>query len=354
MGLYHVEWDSSGVACAYTSKNIKLVKALTRRGIEVITYGGASPCAHATEHVQVVDVPDHEPNRLYDCDWANGFKEFNEKAIIALKDRLQYQDFIGISAGTAHQPIAEAYPNFLSVETGIGYSGTFANFRVFESEAWRHTVYAQQHSDNGRFYDVVIPNLFDEDEFLPVCLDPKDHLAWLGRYIERKGPHVAHQIAQASGRFLMMAGQGVVDTSYEPYKIVGTEVTMEGEGFHHIGPVNATQRANFLSEAHALMVPTLYIGPFEGVAVEALMAGTPIITTPWGAFSEYVQEGVNGFRFHTLKEAVKAVEEVSTLDRKAIQKDAQSKFGLDAVGASYERYFLRLMDLWKNGWNELD
>lgn len=357
LGLYHTEMSDYDIACAYTQKIVKFTKMMTQLGHEVITYGGAIPCAHATEHVFVRDVPEHDPNRLYDCDWENGFVEYNKAVIPLLAERMSGHDFLCITAGTAHQSVMDAFPNIISVETGIGYYGTCAKFRVFESYAWMHTVYERQHNDNGRFYDAVIPNYFDPLDFPDTpSAKPGDHLVWMGRFIERKGPHVAYQVAQAAGRFLMMAGQGVIDTQYPENgaKIVGAELTMEGLGFEHIGPVGKLARGTFLSNAHALLMPTLYVEPFGGVAVEAMMCGTPVISTDWGAFPEFVIPGLTGYRFHTLKEAVRAVEDVSTLDRGTIQHYARSRFSLEAVGPQYERYFERLLDLWKAGWNQLD
>jgi hypothetical protein len=47
----------------------------------------------------------------------------------------------------------------LAVEFGIGYPGSFAKYRVFESYAWMHTTYgAQRGADiDGVWYDAVIP-----------------------------------------------------------------------------------------------------------------------------------------------------------------------------------------------------
>jgi hypothetical protein len=52
------------------------------------------------------------------------------------------------------------------VELGIGYEGSFAKYRVFESYAWMHYTYGKiDQSDNGRFFDCVIPNYFNTEEF---------------------------------------------------------------------------------------------------------------------------------------------------------------------------------------------
>lgn len=343
--------NSDYIACAYTQKIVKFVKMMAQRGHEVITYGGASPCAYATEHVHVVDVPPLEPNRLFDPAWDGPeFVNYNTKVIPEIVARASGQDFLCITMGIAHKPVADALPDLMAVETGIGYSGTFAKFRVFESYAWMHAVMGWK--DNGRFYDAVIPNFFDVADFPnPPMKNPGRNLLWMGRFVERKGPHVAVEIAEATDRQLVMAGQGILDR--QGNKLIGGELSIESDNMEHVGPVGALERNLLMQNAHALIMPTLYIEPFGGVAVEALMAGTPVISTDWGAFPEFIVNFHNGYRFHTLKEAVKAVGWVSQLDRSRIQHEARCRFSLQAVGRQYEDYFERLSGLWGDGWYAL-
>ena len=58
------------------------------------------------------------------------------------------------------------------VEYGIGYNGTFAKYRVFESYAHMHKIWGAQggFDPDGKFYDVVIPNYFEPGR-LPASVD---------------------------------------------------------------------------------------------------------------------------------------------------------------------------------------
>ena len=86
---------------------------------------------------------------------------------------------------------------------------------------------------------------------------------------------------------------------------------------------------------------------------EALLCGTPVITTNFGVFTETVVNGVNGYRCNVFRDfvaAAKAVETFSTAKRKKIRAAAQKRFGTQQVKHQYQAYFERLDDLWSDGW----
>jgi len=118
------------------------------------------------------------------------------------------------------------------------------------------------------------------------------------------------------------------------------------------GATGATgqKRADLFSNAKAAFVPTTYIEPFGAVAIEAQMAGTPAITTDFGAFTETVEHGKTGYRCHTLDHFVWAAKNVHTLDPEYIHRRAVANYSMDAVRWKYQEYFEMLTDLWGQGW----
>ena len=62
-----------------------------------------------------------------DAHWVEG----NNAVIEILKDRIQPRDFICVIAGRCHEQIAQAFPNHMTVEFGIGYTGVFRPYKVF-------------------------------------------------------------------------------------------------------------------------------------------------------------------------------------------------------------------------------
>jgi glycosyltransferase involved in cell wall biosynthesis len=105
-----------------------------------------------------------------------------------------------------------------------------------------------------------------------------------------------------------------------------------------------------MAKARAVFVQTQYIGPFEGVAVEAMMCGAPVITTDWGVFSETIQDGKTGYRTRTLGETIWAAKNSKNLDRKKIKEYAVERYSMHTVRHRYEDYFNQLLTLWDKGW----
>jgi glycosyltransferase involved in cell wall biosynthesis len=254
----------------------------------------------------------------------------------AIKERAEPGDILGLIGGNCQQPLVGALPELFGVEFGIGYGGSFADFRVFESVAWQHTTYGQQRGTNsadGSFYHAVIPGYFDPAEH-PRVKGKGDYLLYVGRLEERKGIVVAEQTAERLGMELIIAGAG-------PYKPNYGQL---------VGKVGPEERAKLMSQAVAVMMPTLYIEPFGFVAVEAQLSGTPAITTDWGAFPETVIHGETGFRCHTLGEFCEAVRRAPKLDSNAIRRSAVERYSYNAVAPQYENYFERLLTLNDDGW----
>jgi glycosyltransferase involved in cell wall biosynthesis len=278
-----------------------------------------------------------------------GWRVFNERVVAEVTKRAQPHDIICLSMGTAQQAVADAHPGLISVEYGIGYEGVFAQCRAFESYAWMHHLaakaYAQPTTD-ARWFDAVIPGGFDPDHFHTDTKD--DYLLFVGRLIARKGPHIAGEIAQRMGMRLLLAGPGCVDQG--PGWVLAEDGTRIKGDVEHIGPVNIKERADVMSRARALIAPTVYLEPFGCVAVEAMMCGTPVVASDWGAFTETVETGISGYRFRTLAQGVRAVEDAVELDTDRVRVYAEANYSLDTVGVMYDDWLRTVETLYTDGW----
>lgn len=358
VALPHTATNKDYLLCAFTQKVLNFCKMMKSLGHEVYHYGGEGSIVEATEHITIITQAERD-GWWGENNWKQDFfavdfdtrkpywELFNQRSIEEIGKRIQAQDFICVIGGYCHKPIAEAFPNNMTVEFGIGYEGSFAKYRVFESYAWMHHTYGKEGINDGRAFDAVIPNYFDIDDF-PWQGEPDDYFAFVGRMIQRKGADLAVDATREIGAKLKMAGQGIKKA--EGGKLIGSEVEFEGEHLEYVGTVDVHQRAELMGKAKALFVPTRYIEPFGGVAIEAMLVGCPVIATDWGAFTETVQHGVNGYRVRTLGEAMEACRLVEKLDRRKIRNEAIKTYSIDVVKWRYQAYFEQLMELWGEGW----
>lgn len=352
LGLAHLATNKKeAIACAYSQKVLKLGHMLKSSGHKVFFYGVEESTVECDEFIRVL--PKTVLKECYgDYDYKNGmyrfdpkdlaYTTFNTNAIREINKRKQKEDYLLLPFGFGHKAVADAVGLYLTVESGIGYMDTFAQFRVFESYAWMHYLYGRDRVDDGKFYDCVIPNYFDPDDF-EYRNKKEDYFLYLGRLIKRKGVQIAQETVEAVGGKLILAGQkgeGVdfIDTS-APY-------------MDHVGFADFEKRKKLLSEAKAVFVPTTYIGPFEGVSIEAAFSGTPVITTDHGCFTENVQHGVTGYRCRTLEQFTWAAKNIHKIKPKNCRDFAMKNFTLERVAKMYDEYFNMLQTLFHRGWYE--
>jgi glycosyltransferase involved in cell wall biosynthesis len=92
------------------------------------------------------------------------------------------------------------------------------------------------------------------------------------------------------------------------------------------------------------------VEPFGIVVIEAMMSGTPVISSDFGAFVETVEHGKTGFRCRTLGDYLAAVKTVENLDRKYIAEHARQRWTYEVIGKRYDEIFKQIYDLKDGGW----
>jgi glycosyltransferase involved in cell wall biosynthesis len=283
-------------------------------------------------------------------DWA--YQSFNTKAIAALAERKQKHDFLLCSFGSAHKTVADAHPDMIVCEPGIGYAqGHFARFKVFESYAMLHAYLgtnAVARTSNDLWYDVVIPNYFDLDDF-EFSAEKEDWFLFLGRVYGGKGVHIAIQVVDEIGGRLVVAGAGDI----KAFK--GRTDRPLSDYVEHVGVADAALRKQLMSRAKAMLLPSTFLEPFCGVQVEAMLSGTPIITTDYGAFAENNIHGVTGFRCRTFEQFVWAARNISSIAPSSCRQWAASNFSIERVGEMYEEYFWSVRNIFDGaGWYQMN
>ena len=333
LSLPHTQTTGDYSWCAFTSLVINMATMMTHEGHKVILYAGEENEAECAELVTCSIKP--KTNDFYVPPWTyEYFKPMNDKIIEEMKKRIQIGDII-LQSTSLQSVVADAFPRNISMEYAIGYGGCKSPCRVFPCEAWRHEIYGRDaaargediHTVMGYSSDCVIPHMLNVDQF-PEGKGDGGYLLFVGRLGGMKGEQVAVETSKRTGIPLKLIGPGT-PPDYGEY----------------LGVMKPKERAELMGGAIAVIAPSMFPEPFNLVAIESQMTGTPVISTDWGGFTETVQNGLSGYRCSTLNEFEQAVWDCKKLDRKKIRERAIKMYSLEAIGPQYTKFFHRLEEI---------
>ena len=352
--------------CAFTGKVLRFSQMMRSRGFEVYHYGIETSVSNATKQFDILSVEEWTELRIQTLQFVDSslskeeatkensdptlvlntfsridsplFNEFNKrlKPILKKNYRNSTTDIVCLPLGRGHKAALD--DSFTSVEIGIGYKNSFAKYRIFESNTWlAHTLGRDDNPKYPPLYWFVIPNSYNILEYVFTEKPKSSHkICFLGRIIDQKGCHIIVDIAK---RFplvtFVLCGQGsaipfltVPNVIYEP-------------------PIYGTQRSLYLGDCSAVLCPSMYMEPFCGVAVEAQLCGTPVISSDHGAFTETIEQFKTGLRCHTLADFCHGVQLAldGFFDRSYIRERAVQNYDMNHAASLYEYTFRSILDI---------
>lgn len=345
IGMFHTIPNHDYDHCAFTGKVLRFSKMMRKFGYEIIEYSNGNSISEANLHVQILTKEEviafvGEPTSLLALHgridtpiYAEFHKRLKEEIIKYVKPN----DIIIHPYSYSHEELVKLIPQCFHTELAIGYEGRdFGAFRIYESYSWMHYLLGK-YGKWGNRYDFVVNNYLDKDEWEP-NYEPGNYYLFVGRVIDSKGMSIVMELAKRLDKPMVIAGMGDIDK-------------FKGPNMNFIGYVHGVKEKNDLfKNAIALIAPTDYIEPFGTVVIEAMMSGTPVIASDFGAFVETVEQGKTGFRCRTLGDFLAALKEVTKLDRKYIADSARNRWSYEVIGAQYDKIFKQIYDLKDKGW----
>lgn len=337
LGIPHTATNLDHVHCAFTQKVYKFCEMMHARGHEIIHYGRYDSNPPCSKHISTSFNNDIQYNELN----TSRFKELELNTINAIGENKTKNDFILPFWGAPMANICNAHSDLITVEPGIGYPTTpFANYKVFESYSIlsAYCGMASVATCQQKWYDVVIPNYFDVSQF-EYREEKDDYFLMLGRLYDGKGLNIVIQLAEKLPIKVKLAGQ------------LSPGINLP-DNVEYVGEVKVEARKELLAGARALLAPSLFLEPFCGVQIEAMLSGTPVISSDWGAFAEYNIHGKTGYRCRTFEHFVWAVRNIYKINSKKCKEWADN-FSYAKIAPKYEEFFVSLLNIYNGkGWYE--
>jgi len=357
--------------CAFTGKVLRFAPMMRSRGFEVYHYGVEGSESGANEQIQLMTKEEWSIMReqsykvvkpelsmetirakLSDpTQFVGELANFDTPLYIEFNKRLRVELMKHYRSATTDLVCLPMYPYkgvqglpIISVESGIGYNNSASGYRIFESYAWMH---GHLEKGYGKDYWFVVPNYFDVSHWTFNPTPKMDTVGFLGRIYDGKG---CHEIVEMARKFpttrFVLCGQG------DPSRYL-----VEPNIFYK-PPIHGLERSDYLGSLVACVAPSAFVEPFCGVAVEAQLCGTPVITKDYGAQTETVENFITGLRCHTMADYAYGIQMAldGKFDRSYIRERAVKLYDMYNVAKQYEYVFKTIMDVHngKNGWYSPD
>ena len=169
---------------------------------------------------------------------------------------------------------------------------------------------------------------------------PRDYLLFFGRIHPEKGAWDAIQVAKKCGKKIILAGL-IQDEVY-----FNTEVKplINGDDVVYAGNCGPDERNELLGNALALLHLIHFNEPFGLSVAEAMCCGTPVIAFNKGSMPELILRGKTGYLVETIEEAVDAVSQLKSIDRKLCRQWAVDSFSKEKMTSDYIAVYEQILN----------
>lgn len=168
----------------------------------------------------------------------------------------------------------------------------------------------------------------------PPATSHERYLIEVARITPDKGQDLAIQVAQRTGRKLILAGK--VERSGEGERYFEEQVEPYlGPTVEYYPNVAGAQKARLISRAAAGIFPLQWSEPFGLAMVECMVAGTPVLALRSGSTPELIEDGVTGFLAEDVDELVRVTGRIDEIDRRRCADVARERFGPHHMAERY-------------------
>lgn len=178
----------------------------------------------------------------------------------------------------------------------------------------------------------VVPNPIDVTEWT-FKKNKRPYALWVGRFDRIKGAHLAIFAARIAQIPLLLAGP--IQPGQEHYFEQEIKPHIDDVNVRYVGSVGGKRKKQLYADARVLLMPITWNEPFGMVMVEALASGTPVIAFPYGAATEIVIDGVNGYQVADAAAMADAMSDIHEIDSDTCYASVADRYNPQVIAQAY-------------------
>jgi glycosyltransferase involved in cell wall biosynthesis len=267
--------------------------------------------------------------RDFEYDWASHYQLFHKVA-----ERQSEFDVIHFHTNFFHFPFLSLFntPVVTTVHFRLDRPELFPLYRRFQSYPFISISNSQRAPlPSANWVRTVYHGL--PSERFPFGDGSDGYAVFLGRLSPVKGPDKAIEISKRAGLKLKIAAK--INEWEQDYFVQKIKPHIDGDTVEYLGTVNEHEKKDLLSKASVLLFPINWPEPFGLVMIEAMACGTPVIAFNHGSVPEVVDDGVTGFVVNSVQEAVAAIKNLPSLDRRTVRSRFEQRFSARQMARDY-------------------
>lgn len=167
------------------------------------------------------------------------------------------------------------------------------------------------------------------------------YLAFLGRFSEEKGPHLAIKLARETGWKLIMAGKiGKNDREFYEKEV---KPFIDDRQIIYIGELGHDAKVELLKGASATLHPVIWPEPFGLVMIESMSCGTPVLALNNGSIPEVIKDKITGFVENNIEDLILRVKDIEKINRFDCRKHVEDNFSAQKMADNYLETYKKIL-----------
>jgi glycosyltransferase involved in cell wall biosynthesis len=303
-----------------------LTDRLVKLGIDVTLFCAPgswsnAPMVHTLPHAYEKKIHDS----MFEVDHVLQVLKYARRGFDVIHDHSQVG--LALAHYGAHPPLVHTMHNGHAGERGEFYCRHSGCAHLVAISNAQHKTAPQ-----GLKIATTIYNPIDIEEWLYVE-NKRPYVLWVGNFNKDKGAHRAIQACKIAKRRLILAGP--IQPGQHNYFKTEIEPHIDGNQVRYVGEIGGTRKKLLFANASAFLMPILWNEPFGMVMIEALACGTPVISFPWGAATEIVIDGVNGYQVADVAAMAEALSDLSGISPANCRETVETRYDPYTIAEDY-------------------